>query len=248
LGKLEAEVCGFLGIKSIDEEPAGKFAARKADAYGHWTPGQIAWLCRCRQLAQKQKPAGQFNVNTFRDVAQTLPREYANEKTLQQVPERLARLGVALVLLEHLPGTKIDGAAFWEEAKPVVAVSIRFDRVDSFWHTLMHELAHLVLHGQSFTSLDVDIVGPGAEGSDKPRSEQEADRQACEWLVPPHELAGFVKATKPFYSHQKIVQFAERLGVHPGIVVGQLQFRGEIGWGHSRQFLVKVRNYLPLES
>lgn len=249
LSSLESNVCAFLSIDNIDEEPKCLFNARKADSYSLFTPGQIAWLCRCRQLAQKQQLSVRFNDKTFRDAIQKLPRDCADERNVKRVPEQLAHLGVQLVVLEHLPSTKIDGAAFWIGSTPVVALSVRFDRVDSFWYTLMHELAHLALHGQSFSSLDVELVGPDAgRATEKPKIEQEADTQACEWLVPLRELGRFIATTKPYYSHQKIVQFAERIGVHPGIVVGQLQYRGEIGWGHSRQFLVKIRHYLPVES
>ena len=86
------------------------------------------------------------------------------------------------------------------------------------------------------------------ESGAKPLAEREADLQACEWLVPADRLAKFIAETRPYYSHHKIEQFAASAGVHPGIVVGQLQHRGEIGWGHSRKYLVKVRHYLPLES
>jgi HTH-type transcriptional regulator/antitoxin HigA len=113
----------------------------------------------------------------------------------------------------------------------------------------MHELAHIVLHGVAHAALDVDLVGPSAEATgSKPTDEQEADRQATEWLVPADELTRFIVQTKPYYSHDKIVRFAETLGVHPGVVVGQLQHSGEISWGHSRKFLVKVRHFLPIES
>jgi HTH-type transcriptional regulator/antitoxin HigA len=179
----------------------------------------------------------------------TLPKEFADERTLEHLPEVLARHGVALVLLEPLPGTKIDGAAFWLGDLPVAALSLRFDRIDSFWFSLMHELAHLLLHGPSYADIDIDLIGPTkSEPKAKPRFEQEADSQASAWLVPPDELTRFIRETSPYYSHDKIARFAERLGVHTGVVVGQLQHRGEIGWGHSRKFLVKVRHYLPMES
>jgi HTH-type transcriptional regulator/antitoxin HigA len=246
---LEWEVCEFLEIGSVDEEPRCPFTARKADGYGRFSPAQAAWFYRCRHLADARKPAAPFDEAALRAAAPRLAREFPDQESVERLPERLARLGVLLVVLGHLPGSKIDGAAFWVGRHPVVAVSVRYDRIDSFWHTLLHELAHIVLHGRDFCVVDVDMVGPeAAQEGVKPAAEREADGQACEWLVPQHELAQFIAETKPYYSHHKIVSFAERIGVHPGIVVGQLQHRGEIGWGHSRTFLVKVRDFLPLES
>lgn len=109
---LEWQVCEFLGISSIEEEPACTFAARKADGYSRYTPGQIAWLCRCRHLAQERRTPVRFTDTGLRDAIPKLPRELADEKGVEQLPECLSRMGIVLVLLEHLPGTKIDGAAY----------------------------------------------------------------------------------------------------------------------------------------
>jgi HTH-type transcriptional regulator / antitoxin HigA len=246
---LERQVCDFLGIPTIDEEPSCFFAARKSDGYEGYSQGQVAWFCRCRHLAQRLTPAGEFDEVAFPRLLTTLPREFANEASLEQLPEFLSRHGLVLVLLEHLPGTKIDGGAFWVQDRPVVALSVRYDRVDAFWYTLMHELAHVVLHGRKHSGLDLDLVGPSAVATGtKPVAEQDADRQASEWLVPPDELTRFITETRPYYSHDRIVRFAKRMGVHTGVVVGQLQHRREIGWGHSRKFLVKVRHILPMEN
>jgi HTH-type transcriptional regulator/antitoxin HigA len=249
LDELERQVCEFLGIASLDDESPCSFAARKGDGYEEVSASQVAWFCRCRHLARRRLPTASFDATAFRRVAAALPQEFADENSLVRLPEYLARHGVTLILLEPLPGTKIDGAAFWLDDHPVVAVSVRYDRVDSFWFTLMHELAHIVLHGPGHATLDLDLVGPSATArDDKPDTEQEADRQAAEWLVSPVELTKFVAETSPYYSHDRIVAFAGRLKVHVGVVVGQLQYRGEIGWGHSRKFLVKVRHILPMES
>jgi len=148
--------------------------------------------------------------------------------------------------VEHLPQTYIDGAAFWLDAKsPVVAMSLRYDRIDYFWFTLMHELAHIKANGKHAGHLDKNLVGPSAEvREDKPKEEQEADAQACEWLLPPDEVDAFVAETKPYFSKAAIMEFGERMAVHPGIVVGRLQHLGVISYSHSRAMLVKVRQRL----
>jgi HTH-type transcriptional regulator/antitoxin HigA len=40
------------------------------------------------------------------------------------------------------------------------------------------------------------------------------------------------------------MNFAQKHGVHPGIVVGQLQRRKEITYAHSRRMLVRVRGLI----
>ena len=64
---------------------------------------------------------------------------------------------------------------------------------------------------------------------------------ASELLIPRQEIESFIARVGPLYSKKRIVQFSAHIGVHPGIVVGQLQHREEIGYSHSREMLVKVR-------
>jgi HTH-type transcriptional regulator/antitoxin HigA len=126
----------------------------------------------------------------------------------------------------------------------VVAVSARYDRIDWFWYTVAHELGH-VAHGDGMEepAVDVDLVGTNAS-SDRPADEKRADRFAEQLLVPPTAMKKFVAAVRPRYSKQRIVEFAAQLGTHPGIVVGQLQHRGEITYAHSREMLVRVRDQI----
>jgi len=96
--------------------------------------------------------------------------------------------------------------------------------------------------------LDTDLLSSARSDEDRPEIEREADRFAAEFLVDPQELDGFITRTKPFFYKEKIKEFAERIGVHPGIVVGQLQYRGAITYAHNREMLVKVREILTLSA
>ena len=62
--------------------------------------------------------------------------------------------------------------------------------------------------------------------------------------MPTGELDFFIARVKPLYSKFKIMNFAERIKVHPGIVVGQLQFRKEIPYSHNRDLLVRIREII----
>ncbi len=248
LQKLEDEVCQLLGIASINENPVWAVAARMSDGYDELSPRQLIWLARCRQLAEQQKVSGKFQTKSVQKLAERLPHMFIEESKLSNIPKELSQVGVRTVFLQPMKSTKIDGAAFWLDGEPVVALSLRYDRVDSFWFTLMHELAHIVLHGKHLSILDVDIVGASTNpDKEKSQVEQEADEQACQWLIPQTELEQFLSATRPYYSQARIVEFAEKVQVHPGIVVGQLHYRGEISWSHSRKFLIKVRELLLVE-
>ena len=133
------------------------------------------------------------------------------------------------------------------EQSPVVVVSLRYDRIDYFWHTLEHELGH-VRAGDGLNEnapLDLDLVGQQAAASElKPAFEQAADRFAVASLVPQDELTEFISRSRPLYSRARILGLAHSVNVHPGIVVGRLQYRHEILYSQSRDLLVKVRSVI----
>jgi len=72
--------------------------------------------------------------------------------------------------------------------------------------------------------------------------EKRADLFAKNCLVDEREMKNFIARVRPLYSKQRIKNFAARIGVHPAIVLGQLQYRKEVDWSHSREMLVRVRD------
>jgi HTH-type transcriptional regulator/antitoxin HigA len=247
LGVLEHRVLRFFGISNLDQEPTPfPHAARKSTSYRAVTVPQYAWLLRARALAPAVS-AAPYSRDRFRTGLENLRALLADVDEVRRVPATLAAAGVRLVVVEHLAGTRLDGAAFWlDAASPVIALSLRYDRIDWFWHTLIHDAMH-VLHEDASPkqgpAVDIDLVGQDAVGpSDKPPHERRADKEAAEFLVPQDQLEGFISRVRPLYSRNNILGFATKIGVHPGLVVGQLQRRGEIPYSHSRDLLQKVRN------
>jgi HTH-type transcriptional regulator/antitoxin HigA len=242
---LESRVCAFYGTKTLDEELEFPYAARgTVDA--EVSRGRWAWLFRAKHLANSIA-VPPYSSQNFDALVADLRGLLNTPEQVRTVPDVLARYGVRLVVVEPLPQTRIDGACFWlDERSPVVALSLRYDRIDWFWHTVMHELGHVKKgDAQRRVSIDVDLVGEQARRSeDKPKAERDADAFAVEALVPQARLQNFIDRVRPLYSKKKIYGFAATLGVHPGVVVGQLQHRDEISYAHSRELLVRVRDLL----
>lgn len=238
---LEREILSFMEVQSLDDRPSLSAAARKSSSYAETTPAQWAWLFRVKQLGAK------IQVKSFSDgemdrLFKELRRLVVSEQEARHVPHLLAEFGIRFVVVEHLPRSRIDGVAMWlDEKSPLVAVSMRYDRIDAFWHTLAHELAHIRRRDES--GLDDDLIDDGASAKRKrPEIEMRADEIACDALVPKKELDSFIARIRPLYSRSRINQFANRIQVHPGIIVGQLQRRGEIRYSQGRETLVKVRD------
>jgi HTH-type transcriptional regulator/antitoxin HigA len=238
---LEGELLRFFEVKALEDAPSLSFAARVGVSYTDLAPAHRAWLCRVRKLGRAVS-AATFQPQALEQGLADLRQFLASEHDVRRVPRLLADVGVRFVVVEHLPKTRADGAALWlDENTPVVAVSLRFDRIDSFWFTLCHELAHI--KNRDNWSVDDALVGEDAEPSvEKPEFERVADQFAAEMLVPNAEIERFIARVRPLYSKRKIIQFANRIKVHPGVVVGQLQRRGEISYSHNRELLAKVRD------
>ena len=241
IGELERNLLAFYGVTSLDDIQGHKFAARKSSPYTATSPSEWAWYCRAFQMAEALH-VGSYSESTMRSEGLAeLHRLTTSEQELRNVANVLAELGIRFVIVERLAKMQVDGVAFWlDDDQPVIAMTLRTDRIDGFWFTLAHELAHILNRDQP--NLDTNLVGKDRQPTDdKPEIEKRADIFASDFLVPKAEIESFVLRVRPLYSKIRINQFANRIGVHPGIVIGQLQHRREIGWDHSREMLVKVR-------
>ena len=186
LDQLEEEVCRFLGISSADENPQLPFAARTAYNDDIPNPSQIAWAYRVRHVASGLQTEP-FSAHGFEEEVKQLSRLSSSDEETRRLPRILADLGVRFVIVGHLPHTRIDGAALWlDDQSPVIAVSLRYDRVDGFWFTVMHELAHILRSDAEKDAwlLDNALVGKDAEPvQNKSDREVRADAMASEWLL-----------------------------------------------------------------
>jgi HTH-type transcriptional regulator/antitoxin HigA len=240
VGQLEEAVLGFLEMSSTGDTPSLTFAAKKSGSYAEESASQRAWCYRAKHLAESSIVESFTRQKLIDHLADF--RELAREtKGVQRVPNLLGQLGIRFVVVEHLKSTRIDGAALWlDDVSPVVAMSLRYDRIDNFWFVLAHELAH-VRNGDR--SVDSDLVGTSAQPTEeKPEVEKKADRLASSLLIRQQTMQAFIDRHRPRFSKAAIRGFADRVGVHPGIVVGQLQYRKAIGYSHSREVLVPVRD------
>jgi len=243
LDVVEHRVCRFYRIKNINERPefahAAKATQAEDDHYDERTDLQWAWLYRAKELAEAAYSSPYSEGNLRKALAKLRTLLIAPEE-LRQVPQILAEAGVRFVIVEFLPGAKIDGAAFWVNDTPVIALSIRFDRLNNFWFVLRHEIEH-ILNRDGLVTIDVELTEQLQNKSVLPAEEVRANAAAADFLVPKAELDNFVTRVRPLYSEQRILLFAKRIGVHPGLVVGQLQHRDEVPYSHFHKHLVKIR-------
>lgn len=226
---VEAALVKFFGVATPDEIEILPHAAKKTLVNTEPTPAQLAWLYRVKAIAEE------LLVPKYSQAAleAAMPKLHAlavAPEESRHVPRILAECGIRFVIVQSLPAAKIDGVTFWlDDQSPVVGLSMRYDRIDNFWFVLRHELEHVRLgHGRQSASmmLDAELEGDRAgTGIDIPEEERLANAAAQEFCVPSTKMDGFIARKAPFFSERDMLGFAKVLGVHPGLVAGQLQHR-----------------------
>lgn len=132
--------------------------------------------------------------------------------------EFLANIGIVLVIEEHFKKTYLDGAAMLDGETPVIALTLRHDRVDNFWFALLHELIHVQKH---LTPAHLFIADNLDDKSRSSAEEEEADEGATEALIPLAEWEGSEVKGAP--SAKNANALADRLRIHPAIVAGRVR-------------------------
>ena len=194
--------------------PLHQSGSREMDNYA-----LMVWrLCvlkkaRAQSISAKYRN-GSLTEDWLRDLAK-LSRFDSGPRLAQ---EYLADAGVALVIEPHFKKTYLDGAAMLGDRGPIVALTLRHDRVDNFWFALLHELIHVARH------LSAERLFIADDLEDKTRSgteEAEADTGAREALIPSAEWKkAKVRST---HTQEDALEMASRLRIHPAIVAGRVR-------------------------
>lgn len=244
IAMLEAQMMRFFQANSIADIPHLAHAAKKSN-YEETTPSQLAWLYRVRQIAAEMV-VDAYSEKRLKDVLAKLPQLMVDPEEVRHVPRLLTECGIRFVIVETLPKANIDGVCFWFDARsPVIGLSTRHDRIDNFWFVLRHELEHVLNRdGVEAPVIDVELEGENAGTSgDLPPEEVKANRAAANLCVPEDELDSFYIRKAPFISERDVLGFARRIQRHPGVVVGQLQFK--MGrYDYLTRHKVKVRQFI----
>ncbi len=177
-----------------------------------------AWRMCVLRKARESLPDKAYKANTInREWMRELAKLSAFDEGPKLAREYLARHGIALVIEKHFKRTFLDGAAMLDGERPIVALTLRHDRLDNFWFALMHELAHVALHLAPETPVFIDDL----DRANQQQIETEADAMAQEALIP---AAAWRNAeVRHTLSADDAVSFADQIGVAPAIVAGRVR-------------------------
>jgi HTH-type transcriptional regulator / antitoxin HigA len=241
---LESQLMRFFGVSTPSEIPYMPHAAKKSSYEEREVPpAQLAWLFRVRQIA-KSISVPKYSEKKLQDALRELQLLMLAPEDARNVPRILADAGVRFIIVEKLPGANIDGVCFWLDGSPVIAMTMRFDRIDNFWFVLRHEIDH-VLRGDGKTIEVFDeLEGERASTNESlPSEERAANATAADFCAPVDKLDSFMKRKHPFYYEKDAIAFARVVQRHPGIVIGQMRFRMK-RMDYLTRHLVKIRQFV----
>lgn len=173
---------------------------------------QVRVLERCYQQPISSYEDGSLDLNFLKRVVQYSFLD--NGPLLAQ--EFLAKNGIYMVVEEHLEQTYLDGAAFLSpKGNPVVAVTLRYDRLDNFWFTLLHELAHIEL---KHVNKDHKVIyDSNLNPDDSNVIEKEANDRAKEaFALNDQDLMSV-------YQYSDVVALERKYKISASIIIGQVR-------------------------
>ncbi|MGH7499824.1 MAG: helix-turn-helix domain-containing protein [Gemmatimonadales bacterium] len=235
---LESRVLRFLEIKTLSERAQIAYAAKQTDYAAELSADQEAWILRVKHIAEGL-PCAEYSEEKLAAALELLRPLRSDPMEIRHIPRILAEAGVRLVIVEPQPSLKkVDGVCLWLDSGPVIGMTLRFDRIDNFWFVLLHEIAHVL--NRDGTIVDVELDRKRDDLSDQ---ENRANAMALDFCVPSEQMETFMARVGPLYSEQKITAFANYIGVHPGLVAGQLRSRLD-NWKIFAELLVKIRHII----
>ena len=185
-----------------------------------------AWCWQVMAQARERMSVSSYAPGTITpDFLRTVAQLSVFEDGPNRARDLLFQHGIGFEVVPHLPKTYLDGAALLlDDGEPVIGLTLRYDRIDNFWFTLLHEMAHVGLHledgGEDAAFVDDLSLRDVNKGRGDLREEQ-ADEMAEEALIPWEVWEDSLARQEP--TPMRVMNFAHSLGVHPAIIAGRVR-------------------------
>jgi HTH-type transcriptional regulator/antitoxin HigA len=243
---LEKQVLQFWGWKKLDFSALDKqlpCLTRKSEAYNQFNASYaLTWYRKACNVAATRK------VNKYDQ--EKLKALYAELYSYTNKPEginlfikELNNAGVIFFVLPHLLKTYLDGAAFFSGENPVIVYTGRYHRIDNFWFTIAHEIAHILKHLNQKILFILDDLTKGSVD----KMEEEANNMAAKFLRH-NESYKFLEPYFNYLTTGKVEECAEKYEIHPAIIVGKLAHDKKISYANQRLYNENVLGLISRKS
>lgn len=224
--KTVSECLQFFGVGSVDawrtwSAGLGQTAYRMSESAGKAFGSIAAWL-RYGEIQASTVECEDYSKEVFKtnmDLLRTLTLEPDPDIFVPRIKKLCSEAGIAVVFEPTPRGCPASGATRWlAPNKALLMLSLRYKTNDHLWFTFFHEAAHILLHRKKLMFLELNQNGEGEE-------EAEANQFAADLLIPSEYVDLFRTLAN---SSAEVSQFAKKIGIPPGIVVGRMQYEGLI--------------------
>lgn len=239
---LRSEVFSLVGAKDFGDleklvcaEVGGVSNFRKTGDVGHDYLG--FWILLAKRLVlANPKSIRTYNKEKVLEIAGKANEYSLLKDGVNKILADFNDAGLTVKIFPSFSKTKVDGAAtFINEKSPMIVLSMRYDRIDNFFFTLLHEVGHIVFeHAKNKTCFD-DLSNPTVS-----TMETEADEFAQKNL----KTLDLDKIKSFDFNRTSIDKLSRERLVDPGILVGALQHRKKLEYWNYREYLVKVKHLL----
>lgn len=200
-------------------------AFKKSDAFEARPAAVAAWL-RQGEIEAKEIDCKPCDVKRFENSLnqiRSLTREKDPFKFIPKIQKICAESGVAVVIVRTPRGCPASGATkFISRDKALLLLSFRHLDDGHFWFAFFHEAGHLVLHSDKGLFLeDANTVSTA--------DEEEANEFAHNILIPIEYRSEFLRLPARY---NEVIRFAVKIGIAPGVVLGQLQHIGKVPYDY----------------
>ncbi|MCG8320209.1 MAG: ImmA/IrrE family metallo-endopeptidase [Cytophagales bacterium] len=247
--ELEASVRHFWGWKVLDFNKVDELIkdyclTRKSEAYNQFNVYyKTTWYKMAMNVAESF-PKTTYNSTALKSLYDRIHEFTIRENGVKHFLEELRNVGVIFFVLPHLQKTYLDGAAFIHDKNPVIVYTGRYKRVDNFWFTIAHEIAHVLKHLSKGGQFILDNLKDKTD--QKSKLEDEANSLAADKLKH-DQILDYLEPYLNYLTTMKVEECAERLGIHPSIIIGKLAHDEKISYRNIHLYNENVLDEIPDE-
>lgn len=229
---------------AIYENSEQKFCARqKKDNEEYTQYYSLTWQQIARSKA-KDIQVPPYNETMLQEIITNFTNYTYSEKGINKIIKDLNESGIKFFVLSHLSKTYLDGACFFDNDNPVIVYTGRYDRVDNFWFTLAHEIAHVILHLPRLKTQC--ILDDLKDGIATDIQEKQADLKAEE-ILKVEEIVTIAKPYATYFSESKLNEISEKLQIEKSVILGVLQHKKLVDYRKLNKHKRKVVKLFPKE-
>ncbi len=207
------------------------------------------WIKSAYRCFSEIKNPNEYNRDALKELIVKIKPYCQDVKNgLFTVCKALYNVGVTVIFQNQLVTTQVRGGTFIVNGKPCIVLTDLFKKYPTIWHTLIHELHHVLYDLESIALETFHLTGD----PDLFLIEDKADEFATEYFCGYERYKYIAPHIKNYFIVEK---FAKEIEVHPSFVYSSFQYfqdhlSGKNFWGafgeHFPDYNIAVKSLTPI--